>query len=107
MGFYDSAFKNVGKQIGFAGAVVGSYMFSKFNKQKSEAANNNAKQEAQAQAEQKKKFQDRINNLKTENKNLWNDNFALKKESKIKDEKIKTYSKGLDALENNIRGLIK
>lgn len=107
MGFYDSGFKNIGKQIGYAGAVVGSYMFSEFNAKKSEDAISNAKQETQLQQNQKKQFQERIKNLKSENANLWEDNKILKKENQVKDEKIKIYSTVLDQLENNIKGLIK
>ena len=48
MGFYDQAYKNIGKQASYAAATVGAYLFHNYRKDKAQAAKQNVKEEVEA-----------------------------------------------------------
>ena len=100
MGFYDSAFKNIGSQIGYAGGVIGGYLFHQRSKEKSDAANKSSADEIAAFKKQKADFEKRKSEL---------ENRIAFQESIINDQQkeIKAYQKGVGEATEMIKGLIK
>ena len=100
MGFYDTAFKNIGSQIGYAGGVIGGYLFHQRSKEKSETAAKFSADEIEAFKKQKADFEKRKSDL---------ENRVAFQESIIKDQQkeIKTYQKGVGEAIEMIRGLSK
>ena len=82
MGFYDSAFKNIGSQVGYAGGVIGGYIFHQRSKDKSDAANKSSADEIEAFKKQKSDFKERIKLL--ENANSLQEDMITKQQQEIK-----------------------
>lgn len=93
MGFYDSAFKNIGNQTSYAGGVIGGYLFHQHSKEKSEVSKSALNKEIEGLKKQRTDFQTRIDFM----------NNIIENQQK----EIKNYQKGVAEAIEMTKGLIK
>lgn len=65
MGYYDSAFKNMGNQMGYAAGTIGAFILHNFSKEKSELAKESVKEDGAARSDQIANYRSRIDSLQS------------------------------------------